>query len=79
MGKNYIKAVKNLSVTANTTIELPAGSFLHGIYAQINSNVLVTLDGVYTIFFGSNQPSEFTIPVSIKTYKSSVATTIIYS
>jgi hypothetical protein len=79
MGKNYIKTVKNLSVAANTTIALPAGSFLHGIYAQTNTNVLITLDNVYTIFFGSNQSPQFTVPVPIQSYKSSVITTIIYS
>lgn len=79
MSKDYIKVVKNLSVAANTTVELPNGSFLHGIYAQTNANVLATLDDVYTIFFGSNQPPQFTVPVPIKSYKSSVVTTIIYS
>jgi hypothetical protein len=79
MEKNYIKTVKNLSVAANTTVALPNGSFLHGIYAQANTNVLITLDNVYTIFFGSNQPPQFTVPVPIKSYKSSVVTTIIYS
>ncbi len=79
MGKDYIKTVKNLSVAANTTIVLPAGSFLHGIYSQANANVLITLNDVYTIFFGSNQPPQFTVPVPIGSYKSSVITTIIYS
>lgn len=79
MATNYLCPAKSLSVAANTTISLPNGSFLHAIYAQGNTNTLITLNEIYTIFFGSGQPPQFQIPVPITSFRSSVATTIIYS
>lgn len=79
MATNYLCPAKSLSVAANTTISLPNGSFLLGIYAPSNVNTLITLNGIYTIFFGSGQPCQFTVPVPISSFRSSAATTIIYS
>jgi hypothetical protein len=79
MSKTYLKVSKSLSLVAGAaSVPMPNGSFLHAVYAAGNTNNLITLDDEF-IFFGSNQPIQFTVPVPISSIKSSSNVTIIYT
>ncbi len=80
MSNIYLKSAKSLTIIGGAAaIALPNGSFLHGIYPTSTTNNTVTINGTYTLFFGSTSPIEFSAPIQTSLIRSNTTVNIVYS